>query len=281
MLLRALRNHPARLRRLALARTSHALSAQLLREAFPELVYHPGTSGNTDVHYQDREIRGAVCCTPTEAMLLHHAARLCDPAAALEIGSYVGWSTAHIAGGLRRGALTCVDPFLETGEGGADAGARAHARFRQNLERAGLATKVRLVREKSPEALPALSAGVRWDFVLIDGWHLSGAPLRDVLGVLPYLAERPVLLLHDLWIADVRDAFTHLVACGWGCHVFDTANYLALLWPFEAPRWLPELQRIADDPAFVLTAARGRRFLHGLGADSIDTIRLAAGRSAA
>src|SRR5689334_1349602 len=218
---------------MALARTSHALPARLLREAFPELVFHPGTSGNPDVHYQDREVRGAVCCTPAEAMLLHHAARLCNPAAALEIGSYVGWSTAHLASALARGVLTCVDPFLETGDGGADAdaGARAHARFLQNIARAGLASKVRLVREKSPEALPALSAGVRWDFVLVDGWHLSGAPLRDVLGVLPHLAGHPVLLLHDLWIADVRDAFAHLVARGWGCHVFDTANYLALLWP--------------------------------------------------
>ena len=281
MLLARLRNHPARLRRKAVARTSHALSARLLRDAFPDLVWHPGTSGNVDTHYQDREIRGAVCCTPAEAMLLHHAARLAAPAAALEIGSYIGWSTAHIASALPRGVLTCVDPFLETGAGGAEAGARAQARFAENIGRAGLADKVRLVRDKSPEVLPAISRDARWDFVLVDGWHLGGAPLRDVLGVQPFLAERPVLLLHDLWIPDVRDAFAHLVARGWGCHVFDTANYLALLWPGAAPAWLPELRGIAEAPAFVLPAARGRRFLLGLGADSIEVIRLSSGRPAA
>lgn len=260
------------LRRRAVTRTRHALSARLL-EHFEELVYHPGTSGNVDTHYQDGTIGGAVCCTDSEAMLLHHVARLSRPAHALEIGSYVGWSSAHLASALEGGTLTCVEPFAETD---GNAGEAAHARFRANLARAGLDARIELERSASPGALPALSTGRRWDLALVDGWHLDGQPLKDVAGVLPFLSDHGVLLLHDLWIADVRDAFLHLASHNWSFEVFDTANYLTLLWRGTEPAWLEELRRIARQPEFVLTAARGRRFLFGLGRASIETARRAA-----
>lgn len=272
-MLRRWASRPAALRKKAEQLTAHELSARLLR-SFPELVYHPGMSGNVDVHYQDREIRGAVCCTPAEAMLMHHAARLAEPANAIEIGSYIGWSSVHLASALKQG-LTCVDPFLETGarEDGVDPARVAHARFLANIERAGVKDKVRLVREKSPDALPAAAAGRPWDFAFVDGWHLGGAPLRDVLGVMPFLTDRAALMLHDLWIPDVRDAFLYLVARGWSHHVFDTSNYLTILWRGGDPAWLSELRALGARPEFVLPAARGRRFLFGLGEDSIGTVR--------
>jgi hypothetical protein len=96
MLFRRRRANYSELRKKAVSLTRHELSSRLLSR-FEALVYHPGMSGNTDVHYQDREILGAVCCTPAEAMLMHHAARLCNPLHPIEIGSYIGWSSAHIA----------------------------------------------------------------------------------------------------------------------------------------------------------------------------------------
>jgi predicted O-methyltransferase YrrM len=262
------------LRRRAVARTRHAVPGRLLAH-FEDLVYHPGTSGNVDTHYQDRDIGGAICCTDSEAMLLHHIARLSRPIHALEIGSYIGWSSAHLASALEGGTLTCVEPFVET-EG--NAGEAAHARFRANLARASLDSRIVLERSASPGALAALSTGRRWDLALVDGWHLDGQPLKDVAGVLPFLADRGVLLLHDLWIADVRDAFLHLVSRGWSFEMFDTANYLTLLWRGAEPAWLADLRRLALQPEFVLPAARGRRFLFGLGEASIETARRAAAR---
>jgi predicted O-methyltransferase YrrM len=265
------RETPEARRRKALELTQQPLSAQLL-PAFEELIYHPGTSGNTDVHYQDREIRGAVACTPSEATLLHHAARLANPAHALEIGSYIGWSSAHLARALTRCKLTCVDPFLETGKAaaGIDLGALAHKRFLQNMQRAGVAERVNLVRAKSPDVLPEISAGLRWDFVFVDGWHLEGQPIKDVQGVLPHVTDDAVLLLHDIWIADARDAFLYLVANGWSYRIFDTANYLVLLWRVR-PAWLDELARIAESDAFVLPQARHRKLYVGLVESSITT----------
>lgn len=271
--LRGLRD--ARLRRKALALTRQDPSRRLL-DAFEELVFHPGMSGNTDVHYQDREIRGAVCCTVSEAMLMHHVARLSQPGYALEIGSYIGWSSAHLASGLTRCALTCVDPFLETGgpgAGQASAAEAAYRRFQQNMARAGVADKVRLTRGKSPDVIPAVSEGISWDFVFVDGWHLQGQPVRDVAGVLPFVSAGAVMLLHDLWIADVRDALLYLVGRGWSYRIFDTANYLTVLWRGTAPPWLDELVGIAEQPGFVLESARARRFVFGLVEESIEAAR--------
>jgi predicted O-methyltransferase YrrM len=270
-----LRIRPARLRRKALAETHHELSATLL-EKFEELVYHPGLSGNADIHYQDREVGGGVCCTPSEAMLMHHAARLCDPVAALEIGSYVGWSSAHLANALSHGRLTCVDPFLEVradkGSGG-DGASRAHARFLQNMQRAAVADKIDLIRGLSPDVIPSIAPDSGWDFIFVDGWHLHGQPLRDVTGVLRYVAAGAVLLLHDLWIVPVRDAFMHLATTGWSFHIFDTSNYLTILWRGDAPAWLADLKYIAAGEAFTLSSAAERRLNFGLDDASIDAVR--------
>lgn len=267
------RNRPARLRRVALAHTPHELSATFL-EKFEELVYHPGLSGNPDTHYQDHEIGGAVCCTPSEAMLMHHAARLCDPVAALEIGSYIGWSSAHLASALTRGRLTCIDAFLEVrrdeGAGGDDT-SRAQARFEQNMQRAGLTERIDLVRGLSPDIIPSVATDHGWDLIFIDGWHLHGQPLRDVIGVLPYAPPSAVLLLHDLWIDPVRDAFLHLVTIGWNYHIFDTSNYLTILWCGEEPVWLSKLRNIGAG-AFLRVAAE-RRMIFGLDDASIAAVR--------
>jgi predicted O-methyltransferase YrrM len=274
---------PMVMRRKAMALTrQHELSARIL-ERLTELVYHPGMSGNVDVHYQDREIRGAICCTPAEATLMYHAARLFKPRHALEIGSYIGWSSAHLANGLQRCELICVDPFMETDASAGVAESRAamaHRRFLQNMERAGVSGRVRLVRDKSPDAIPALSEDRQWDFVFVDGWHLQGQPLRDVMGVLPFVASDAVLLLHDLWIPDVRDALLYLVTQGWAYKVLDTSNYLTVLWRGQPPGQLAEFLGIASSDEFVLPAALGRKFVFGLVDESIGVASSAFGGGA-
>ena len=219
-----------------------------------------------------------MCCTPSEAMLMHHAARLARPDHALEIGSYIGWSSAHLASGLASCELTCVEPFLETGGAGESRdgkAALAHRRFLRNMERAGVSDNVTLIRDKSPDAIPALSETRRWDFIFVDGWHLQGQPLKDVIGVLPYAAPGGVILLHDLWIADVRDALLYLATHGWSYRIFDTANYLTIVWRGDPAPWLSELFAIAEREEFVLPSARARKFIFGLVDDSLAVAKSA------
>ncbi len=78
------------------------------------------------------------------------------PERALEIGSLLGYSAILIAGSLPpRGRLTCVEqnPYLAM-------------LVKSNVERAGLARKVRVVNEDALRAIPLLPG--RFDFVLID-----------------------------------------------------------------------------------------------------------------
>src|SRR3954468_1499448 len=80
-------------------------------EDLMQLVAAPSQSGHADLCYQDADILGATCCTQAEACLLHWAAHQLPPSATiLEIGSYVGWSTAHLAWGGQQ--VVCIEPFL-------------------------------------------------------------------------------------------------------------------------------------------------------------------------
>ena len=259
-----------RLRQEALARTTLQPSRDLL-EKMPSLVAHGYPSGNPDLHYQDTEVKTGIACTAAEACLLHHAARLAQPRAALEIGSYIGWSTVHIASTIAT-TLSCVDPFLKGGGIHENKDAAAEARFLANVRRAGVQDRVRLHAHKSPDVLRAIAPPGRWDWAFVDGWHMDGQPLRDVLGLEHHLSEDAVLFLHDCWGADVRDALTRLLATGWHAHVFDTSNYLTILWRVR-PRWLETFLELARRDAYVNPVAAARKPYFGLGEASLRAVR--------
>lgn len=216
-------------RREAVAQTRRVIAGNLLRH-FERLVAHPGASGITDTHYQDFDLGGAICCTAMEAELLFHLVSWARAKRVLEIGAYVGWSTAHL---LQSGAeVWCVDPMTEIGDG---VTGNPDAVFRGNLGRAGLAERVHLQLEASPQALNNMS-GWRFDLAFVDGGHTDGQPGRDVKAVASLMWGDGLIVLHDMWLREVREAAKWLIAQGCKAYTFNTANYLTVFFR-EEPGW--------------------------------------------
>jgi len=238
-------------------------SVEILR-AMPHLVSHSGHSGLLGLHYQDDEILGACCCTQEEACLLYWAAdALYDRGWALEIGGYVGWSTAHLAmAGLE---VTTIEPGLEHGVIPHHLPERASpaivTRLMENMGRVNADGMVEVIEGCSPDVLPVLPNGPVLAFV--DGWHQDGQPLRDVEGLEPLMADDGVMVLHDMWVPDVQAAARWLIEQGWHLHILNTANYLTFAWKIE-PAWMPRIQRLSFSPAFFHAGAHRQREKAGI-----------------
>lgn len=196
--------------------------------AMPNLVAvrrRDGGAGDA-VLYQDDELRGAVCATAGEAQILHHLARLLWAESVLEIGSYVGWTTAHLA---ESGAhVVCVEPFLETGGQSLNAEPSIDAceRFLANMRRGRYC--VTLVMGRSPEALATIRVPGGFDLAFIDGWHMDGQPRRDVQAVHSVLNQGGTIVLHDLHVPDVQSAARWLLDHGYDGLILTTPNWLGV-----------------------------------------------------
>lgn len=220
------------LRLATIAATPEGMSRALL-DAFADLVQHDGPDPeHAGVYYQDRELRGAICATALEAQLLHMAVHAGQPRNALEIGSYVGWTAAHMAAGLTTGGhLVCIDDLSEGGDK-----ERQLRRFKGNLTRAGLDGRVRLEIGRSPDVLSSQLFVGPVDFAFVDGFHLYGQPLADVRAVAGLMAADGVIALHDTYMNDVSAAMDWLIMAGWTATIFPTPGRLAMLYK-EQPTW--------------------------------------------
>jgi predicted O-methyltransferase YrrM len=234
-------------------------------EDLTQLVAAPSQSGHADLYYQDADILGSTCCTQAEACLLHWAAhQLPGSTPILEIGSYVGWSTAHLAWGGQR--VVCIEPFLEHGriidsQLPTRPSVAARERFIENMSVLGLLGFITLIEGCSPEAIPPVPGGYALAFV--DGWHQDGQPRRDVEAVAPLLAVAGAMVLHDLWLPDVQDAARWLIGEGWQLTILDTANYLTFAWQTEPP-WWSRVWQLACAPAFYHAGAARNRTRCGI-----------------
>lgn len=218
------------LREQTIAATPEGISRELLG-AMPQLVAHPGPDvAQAALYYQDRELGGAICATAVEAWLLYTAAVCCRPQLALEIGSYVGWTAAHIARGMADGTLLCVDDFTECNDG-----PRQMVRLAANLDRAGVSDRVRIVMGHSPEILYAAVHDLV-GLAFVDGCHEGDQPLRDVKAVAEVMAPDGVMALHDTWMPGVRRACDWLSWNGWTKMVFPTPARLAFFYR-QMPDW--------------------------------------------
>ena len=256
-----------RLRRLL---NAYPLSRRLF-ECFPALEPHPGYSPARDIHLSDQDFPGPITCTPSEGGLLFALADIWNPRRPLEIGSFIGWSTAHIASALKTTQLQCIEPFLVSESPETDPpSALAARRFRENIARSGCQEKVRLIPEPSPTSLMPNRPEGGWDFVFLDGWHNDGQPLRDVEGLLPCLAAKALVILHDTWIPDVRDAMLRLLDAGFLVYSLDTANYIGVCVRGEDIGHWEKFRAIALEKRHVLDAAQALRRHVGLSVSSIQ-----------
>ena len=157
-----------------------------------------------------------------EAAILYNIALQFARKPALEIGSWLGWSTCHLAlAGVR---LDVIDP--------AHADPELRAIVDESLADCGVAADVCLTGGRSPEGVHELAARRRdtWNLFVIDGDHEEPAPERDVRVCLPYAGRDCAFVMHDLASPAVAAGFRVLQREGFNVLVYQTAQIMGLAW---------------------------------------------------
>jgi hypothetical protein len=141
--------------------------------------------------------------SPGQASTLYDAARRCRANGSIvEIGSFQGRSTIVLASAAPIGVeVIAIDPHAGNDrgpqeiDGFAEAAADDHAVFSANLERAGVADRVRHVRMFSDAALDAVEGPV--DVLYIDGAHRYGPARADIRDWGARVNDGGTMLIHD------------------------------------------------------------------------------------
>ena len=140
--------------------------------------------------------------------LFRTARRLPAGFRALEIGSYLGASTAFLAlaAHLRDGRVDAIDTWANDAMG-REPTQDTHGRFLANIH--AWRHYVRPIRAHSAAA--ALTYTDPLDLLFIDGDHSYEGALADLRGFAPRLKKGGWLAMHDFTYADVRRAFDEAV----------------------------------------------------------------------
>ena len=141
--------------------------------------------------------------TPGQARLLWRSARVLDPGQRIvEIGSFQGRSTIVLASGAPKGAeVVAIDPHAghDRGpneiEGFANEAESDHQIFNSNLAAAGVAERVRHVREFSDAALDEVEGPI--DLLYIDGAHRFAPARDDIVAWGARVVPGGTMLIHD------------------------------------------------------------------------------------
>ncbi len=141
--------------------------------------------------------------SPGQAATLYDAARRCaGEGTIVEIGSFQGRSTIVLASAAAPDVtVIAIDPHAGNDrgpqeiDGYADAAADDHAAFLANLERAGVAERVRHIRKFSDAALGDVDAPI--DVLYIDGAHRYGPARADIRNWGERVTDGGTMLIHD------------------------------------------------------------------------------------
>ena len=177
-----------------------------------------------------------------EATLLHNIALSFAGSRALEIGSWLGWSTCHLA--LAGVTVDSIDPAHD------DPATRPS--IEASLAAAGVTDRVRLLGGRSPEAIA--TAGERWSLFFVDGDHEGGAPMRDTAACLPFATDDCAFVFHDVAAPAVAAALRLLTDRGFHVVLFQTAQIMAMAWRgnITPPPHIPDPDVAWQVPAHLL-----------------------------
>lgn len=218
-------------------------------ECFPNLIGRDAPNDCGETYFTDENLGGAIAMPASEAQLLSEIVTCAGPDRLVEIGAYVGWSTAALLDGFEPFAsqkLAVIDPFTESKEPGYP----TEARFWENLDRVCPRGQTLLFRGHSPEILPIVKPRFGWGFAFIDGAHINGQPLRDIKGLLPCLTEDAIVVWHDGWLPDVQRAIDWLwLQEGWRKTTLPTASTLTICHRGETLPWLDDIEAKAREYA--------------------------------
>ncbi len=145
--------------------------------------------------------------TPAQARTLWDCAQAVKPGGRIvEIGSFRGRSMIVLARAVDPDVeLIAIDPHAgndrgpQEFEGFEEHAAADHDVFRENLERAGVADKVRHLRKFSHDAVSDVPDGI--DLLYIDGAHRFRPALDDIRRWSAKIAPAGTLLIHDSFSA--------------------------------------------------------------------------------
>ncbi len=124
--------------------------------------------------------------------VLYCFVRMIKPRVCVEIGSRKGYSAAWTAQALKDndgpGHLTCIDPFVASGEG-------MERDFRETLFKLRLERHVTLVNDYSKNCLKFVPKPI--NFLFIDGDHSKEGVALDIENYVPLLSSEGVVVFHD------------------------------------------------------------------------------------
>ena len=172
--------------------------------------------------YCDRRAPRVGFLNRDEATLLYNLALPFRGKPGLEIGSWMGWSTCHLA--LAGLMLDAIDPAVANSANGVS--------VRESLAAAGVLDQVRLYATASPEGVRTIAelTDTRWSFFFIDGDHDAPAPERDAHECLRYAADDAMIVFHDLASPDVEGGLDVLRREGWSVLVYQTMQIMGVAW---------------------------------------------------
>lgn len=155
-----------------------------------------------------------------------------------EIGSFVGWTTAHIAAS---GAdVIAVEPELaHAGYNHTGSVEKFNERFFGNLERAGVDDRVTPWCTRSDEFFAGNKDTL--DGCFIDGEHEPPFPENDARMLLPHLDADCCVVFHDALGPSIQAGIRVLVDAGFKWRLYRTAQLMAVCWrghftpPFHDP----------------------------------------------
>lgn len=169
----------------------------------------------------DRRFPGTGLTTYDETALLYNYGLALKHGILVEIGCWVGWSTAAWA--LSGTHVVTIDPVLSGLPQGESC--RASLRETDTIER------VEFIGDYSHPALARLAAsGLRASGIFIDGDHVADAPLQDAIDAQSIAADDCLIIFHDLVLPNIATALTWLGNNGWQCGIHYTAQFIGVAW---------------------------------------------------
>jgi predicted O-methyltransferase YrrM len=185
----------------------------------PEIGIEEGVSHRW---YTDNKHVGMGWMNRDEVHILYNWALQFRGRRGLEVGCFLGWSTAHIlAAGVD---LDVIDPIIGTCD------------FQESIEptiqAVGTRTATSPVRwhsGMSPQMIVeyARANDAKWDFICIDGDHSSPSPLLDAAAAERYAGANAAIIFHDAYVPDVAEAVRFLSSRGWSTRFYQTTQGMA------------------------------------------------------
>jgi predicted O-methyltransferase YrrM len=182
-------------------------SAAETQSALCELLERIYDTGKVETAEGEQRTAEPVGVPRAHALRLAELVRTEGLESTLETGLAYGLSALAVAGvhaARGSGSHIAIDPVANTYYEGIAV---------ENLRRAGLSDRVRVMAEPSQAALPRLHAeGLLIDFAFIDGMHLFDYALIDFFYIDLMLTTGGFVAFHDTWMPAVRDVVEFVLA---------------------------------------------------------------------